>query len=165
MCLECSYPGLDASIKNSADAKILALSREAQPAIELWDLVTGAYYGAVDYGRILDNRVISHDDMRPLSITVFQFSPDSRLLVSATDEATAVVLWDIASLTVRGWIDSQLGSRKNIAFSPNGHLLALSEADGTTIELWDVASQTRRGLLEGRLDGRSTVFAADSSSP
>jgi WD40 repeat protein len=62
------------------------------------------------------------------------FSPDGRLLASASDDKT-VWLWDPATGQHRRTLTGHAGPVRSVAFSPDGRLLASAGDDGT-VRLW-----------------------------
>jgi WD40 repeat protein len=68
------------------------------------------------------------------------FSPDSRLLASASDDKT-VRLWDAATGALQRTLEGHSDVVLSVAFSPDSRLLA-SASDDKTVRLWDVATST-----------------------
>jgi WD40 repeat protein len=78
--------------------------------------------------------LIGHDSV----INFAQFSPDGRLVVTASSDRTAR-LWDVASGKPMGKPMKHGGSVYSARFSPDGRLVVTASSDGTA-RLWDVAS-------------------------
>ena len=75
------------------------------------------------------------------------FSPDGRLLATASEDRTAR-LWDPATGEHRRTLTGHDGEVSGVAFSPDGQLLATAGFDGTA-RLWDTATGKRRHTLKG----------------
>ncbi len=63
------------------------------------------------------------------------FSPDGRLLATASEDGTAQ-LWDPATGEHLRTLTGQTGWVRGVAFSPDGRLLATASLDETA-RLWD----------------------------
>ncbi|KAG0645684.1 HET-domain containing [Hyphodiscus hymeniophilus] len=82
------------------------------------------------------------------------FSPDSRLLASASYDET--MLWDTAT----GALQRMLDGLVSVAFSPDSRILA-SASDLKVVWLWDVAT----GALQLTLHGHSDLVTVVAFSP
>src|SRR5262245_7687820 len=105
------------------------------------------------------------------SITALAFTPDSKQLVSASEDKT-IRVWDLASRqtlrVIRGETGpADFGKIGAIAVAPDGRLLAaavrpVAPDKGPVIRLYDFASGTQIGLLEGHEgDIHSLAFSSN----
>ncbi|MDT5120922.1 MAG: hypothetical protein QOC96_404 [Acidobacteriota bacterium] len=88
-------------------------------------------------------------------ITSLAFSPDDRLLASASDDKT-VKLWDVASGREIRTLTGHIGGVTSIAFDPTGKTLASGSSDGK-VKLWEVASAQEIKTLTGHTLDIETV--------
>ncbi|OCK85523.1 WD40 repeat-like protein, partial [Lepidopterella palustris CBS 459.81] len=67
------------------------------------------------------------------------FSPDGKLVASASGDMTVRLLWDPASGQARVTLKGHTDGVSAVAFSPDGKLVASASSD-KTVRLWDPAT-------------------------
>jgi WD40 repeat protein len=90
------------------------------------------------------------------------FSPDGRLLATASRDQTAR-LWDAAAGNTVRTLTGHTDGVTRVAFSPDGSVLATASCD-RTIRLWDAASGNTVRILTGHADWvRGVAFSPDGN--
>jgi WD40 repeat protein len=88
------------------------------------------------------------------------FSPDGRLIVSASDDRTLKV-WDAQSGQLLRSLDGHSNSVRGCAISPDGRLI-VSASDDHTLKVWDAQSGQILRSLDGHSDSvRGCAFSPD----
>jgi WD40 repeat protein len=95
-----------------------------QPDIVLWETATGG-----ERLRISPNEGV---------VTQAAFSPDGRLLATATSRSEAIRLWDTWTGQEMGRFTGHRGAVWGLSFAPDGRTLASGGADRTLL-IWDVS--------------------------
>jgi WD40 repeat protein len=138
----------------SSDGKTLALASEAARAggvdrlglrddphfVRLWDLAGGRE----------KHTLVGHRDRS--YVRDMAFSPDGRLLVTASEQQGAVFVWETATgKRVAALPEGLPIGAAAVAFSPDGHFLATALPEGA-IRVWEVATWTVQSEFKGHRD-------------
>lgn len=141
----------DRAVAMSLDATVLATSLNTTE-IQLWDTQSGELIG----------RRIGHQR----AVITLQFSPDGRLLASASADHT-IRIWSTASMRnaeYEKWLIAMEGHTnyvQAIAFSPDGRWLA-SGSDDWQVRIWEVATGRCLRILTGHVTSiYSLAFSPD----
>src|SRR5438477_582964 len=113
--------------------------------VKLWDAATGVALQTLEGHTAQVNAVT--------------FSPDGKLLVSASDDHT-VRLWDVATGAALQTLEGHTAQVDAVSFSPDGNLLASASLDRTD-RLWDVATGAALQTLEGHESIGELTFSRD----
>jgi WD40 repeat protein len=115
------------SLAFSSDGTLLASG--GQNLIHLWDAATGS-------------EVAQLGGEAKSQTSLVTFSPDSRLLAAVVhnEEQSKVVVWELASVSVRREFAGHRNQVTALAFSPDRSFLATGGSDSTVL-LWDLAGR------------------------
>jgi WD40 repeat protein len=151
-------PGAARAVLFGSGSKQLLASVGPVGGVSLWDV------SAPDGPRQVSSPLAGYTDAGP----AMAFSPDGRLLVTASAGGTAMA-WRLSSRAapVHAKRIAEPNRRNDIlALSPDGRLLATTDQEGTTgFKLWDVTARTAprtlgRSLQEGEMVD-SAAFTPD----
>ena len=182
------------NLKLSPDGQTLAISSYDSPEIVLWDVVADherqtlkghsapvlhlafAPDGrslASATGRIADSRILiwnlatgrpERQIALPSAPQAMAYSPDSRLVASASPHEKSVRIWDARTGGPAQVIAGHSQSTRSVAFSPDGNLLATGAGDGTA-GLWSVVTGREIRRLDGQADLlRNVAFSLDGKT-
>ncbi|MBI5961588.1 MAG: WD40 repeat domain-containing protein [Chloroflexi bacterium] len=115
-----------------------------------------------------DRRILGTMEGHTGTITSLSFSPDGRLLASASkgDESEpkySIRLWDTLTEETVATFSDHTDMVTHVVFSPDGTVLASSSQDGT-VRLWDVATGENLAVLNMPVYwGKNIVFSHDGT--
>ncbi|KIM33655.1 hypothetical protein M408DRAFT_61483 [Serendipita vermifera MAFF 305830] len=105
----------------------------------------------------IQNILVDHDDQ----VRSVSFSPDSRRIVSGSDDRT-IRVWDAETGDiVAGPFEGHVEAVNSVAFSPNGSRIVSGSEDGT-IRLWDAETGE---LVTGSFEGHNKAINSVAFSP
>ncbi|MGW1072308.1 nSTAND1 domain-containing NTPase [Streptomyces sp. NPDC002537] len=108
------------------------------------------------YAQYPGSQLTGHAD----DIWAVGFSPDSRMVATASDDHTAK-LWDTASGGLVATFAGHTDRVRDVVFSPDGRAIATASRDGTA-KLWDVATRRLVATFTGHSSGVNGVaFSRD----
>jgi WD40 repeat protein/tRNA A-37 threonylcarbamoyl transferase component Bud32 len=158
-------PDAGRGVAFSADGRWLALCG-LDDSIAIWD-TRGWRLSHVCKGQSAGN-----DDGHRQLVRRAIFSPDSRLLASASNDGTAKV-WDVGTATVRCTFRGHHDEVLDLAFSPDGDRIVSASADETA-KVWSAHTATEISAFSGHTDrvlgvgfspdGRRVASAGDDNT-
>ncbi|MGA9770613.1 MAG: serine/threonine-protein kinase [Blastocatellia bacterium] len=96
-------------------------------------------------------------------IAEIDFSPDSKTLVSSSDDKT-VKLWDVETGQLKHTLTGHRNEVYTVAFSPDGKILASGSKD-KAIKLWDAETAQLKKTINGHRDSViSVAFSFDGKT-
>ena len=150
-------------LTQSSDEKILSevsMHFQFRPKVPLFNLVILIYLisltaSSADLSKDARTRLGRHTD----SVTSVVFSPDGKMLASASDKV--VKLWSVDNRLGMDIPKTRRSNVNSVAFSPDGKMLA-SASEDKTVKLWDVKSRNELYTFKGHNRGvTSVVFSPD----
>jgi hypothetical protein len=143
-------PGGRTLASSSSEVSVIPVPESGRKAdsdiIHLWDAVTGAEI----------RRLTGHKSL----INALHFSPDGRLLASASHDRT-VRVWNTATGKELRCLQGHPSGVRAVIFSPDGRLIASAGYD-ETVCLWEVATGSEVRRTKDRAD--RLAFAPDGST-
>ncbi len=118
--------------------------------IEVWETISGRYLGRLEDSSIRASSASS--------ISVLEFTPDGRILLSAVREhfglkdVQPINLWDIRTGKLIGKLEGHPHSVYSLVVSPDGRLAISSgwSEQGEFIKVWDLATRQLVRILPGQ---------------
>jgi WD40 repeat protein len=128
-------------------SKGVAVTAGRDGSAKLWNARTGALSHRLEQGGELNDA---------------RFSPDGRLVVTASSDGTAVI-WRVADGRRLFVLSGHSGNIVKAAFSPNGRLVATASTDGTA-RIWNARTGQSGPVLAGHSDALTAIaFSPDST--
>ncbi|KAL3475918.1 hypothetical protein BJX99DRAFT_258996 [Aspergillus californicus] len=179
------------SIEFSPDSKILVTQGVAEA--HLWDTVTWARLTEVHLNMVSSSTPIKMSfspdssmlafpnpdasigilQLSTLKIEIFPstkgfaeqvvFSPDGKLIVSATYQGGEIKIFNVQDKRLMSRISGDFTTISSMRFSPDGSVLSVSHGDFQTT-LWDVTTGSLRQTITGGGYHHSLAFIADGSA-
>lgn len=146
--------GVNVLQKFQGGGEIASLQLAIQAGQELKTLVKNkpsladypAYSPVLNLQQILLN-IRERNQLQQFGVNSVTFSPDSKILASASDDKT-IKLWDVETGKQVAFFTGHQDRVNSVAFSPDGKTLA-SASDDKTIKLWNVGSIKQNFRLSG----------------
>jgi WD40 repeat protein len=136
-------------IKFSPDGQLLAVIRDVDQTIVLWDLAARRERTVLDHAPSIMNMV---------------FSPDGRWLASVGSSDRSIILWDLRTGRRRALLENGPGPAMGLAFSPDGSMLASASFTEHHVRLWDLNTRhVRRVCARHTCSWNSLEFSPDGS--
>jgi WD40 repeat protein len=133
-----------AGVALAPDGRLLAV--RSDPAMPLLDVRTGQVLATLEH---------------PQRPSLSAFSPDGRLLATATGASRRVWLWDVEGRHCLTKLRAFRQAPEALAFHPGGRLLAAGPTDGL-IRLWDTTTFREVAALDWKVGPiRALAFAPD----
>ncbi len=115
--------------------------------VRIWNTITGIEEARIGDGQ-LDRAVLD---------------PDGSIVVTMSDFASNVLIWDIAGSALIGSLEGHTATIASASFSPDGDEIVTTSLDGTA-RIWDVVGQSELAVLTGHRDVvGDAVFSPDGT--
>lgn len=157
------------SVSISHDGRYIA-SGSGDKCIRLWDFSSMKFSLFPLIGEIFSDDYVkirkesSREDASIMEghadrVSSLSFSPDSRLVVSGSDDKT-IRLWEVYSRMEIMRLKGHDGGINAVSFSPDGHYIASGSGDGS-VKLWDVSSGMEIATLKHLSAGKHAQAGDD----